>query len=320
MSFENPNDQIQAEKKETIQAENIILLPEGSKISLEEIAEQFGQEQKVIVCDFYIDDIESRGEEESYGLNYHNITNIDHHAPIKAMERPISSATLAIEYVKEFGVQKESAVVVNHTDCDSTLTSSIIRGTLPPEERFSLAAISADHTGEPNEIADLLQALTDKRDLDFSLRNLNLLLEGGEIEEEAKVLLEKRLTDRQRAKELVLSGAFQYIGPVAYSETTEKFDGAFLPDLLPDSQVILLASPFKSKEGEVVPKRLEVKIRLGKNVPEGMTLHSLGLKDTEIHFGGRWNAGSNKRSKGTDLKIEECAQIVAEKILYTRSV
>ena len=227
------------------------------------------------------------------------------------MERPISSATLAIEYVQKFGAQKESAVVVNHTDYDSALSSSIIRGTLPPDKKFSDAAIAADHTGEPNEIADLLQALDSRRDLDFSLHNLNLLLDGKEIDEEAKLLLQKRLSDRERAQEFVESGAFEFLGQVAYAEAEVKFDGAFLPALLPDSMVILLGTPFKNKEGNLIDGLHEVKVRLGKNAPKGLTLHSLGLKDTDIHFGGRWNAGSNKRSGGTKLTVKECAKIVA---------
>ena len=53
MTFENLN-------KEVIQAERITLLPESSHVSIEKILEQFGEDQKVIVCDFYLDDVESR--------------------------------------------------------------------------------------------------------------------------------------------------------------------------------------------------------------------------------------------------------------------
>ncbi len=305
--FEKP---VPLERKELLQAENITLLPEASHISLEEISERFGKDKKVIVCDLYLDQIESRGNEDQYGLVYENITNIDHHAPITAMERPISSATLAIKYVEQFGAQKDAIVVVNHTDCDSTLSSSIIRGTLAAEQRFSDAAIAADHTGEPNAIADLLQALDSKRNLDFSLRNLNLLLNGQELEEEAQALLNKRLGDRDRAKAFVESGAFETLGHVAYAEATAKFDGAFLPSLLPEAWVIVLGSPLKDKEGNIVPEVNEIKIRLGKSAPEGMTLQSLGLKDTDIKFGGRWNAGSNKRGGGTNLSVKECAETI----------
>jgi hypothetical protein len=314
MTFEKPNDHMPTENKETIQAERITLLPESSHISIEKIIEHFGEDQKVIVCDFYLDNIESRGEEKPYGLQFNNIINIDHHAPIRAMERPVSSSTLAIDYVKEFGTQKESTIVVNHTDCDSTLSSSIIRGALPPDQKFSNAAIAADHTGESNQIADLLQALDARRDLDFSLRNLSLLLNGQKIEEEAAKLLEKRLNDRERAQSFVDSGAFKFLGPIAYAETDTNFDGAFLPSLLPESSVILLGTPIKDKEDKSTEDLNEVKVRLGNNGPKGLTLASLHLGETDIHCFGRWNAMSNRRFGGTKLSIEECAKIVADSL------
>jgi hypothetical protein len=315
MSFEDPTKNNDSEgKQEIMQGERIALLPEKSLVTIEEIEARFGEDEPIVVCDFYLDKVESRGEEEPYGLKYKNILNLDHHAPVKRFERPVSSATLAVDYVREFGVFDKGSVAVNHTDCDSTLSSAIIRGVLPPDQKFSDAAIAADHTGEANDIGDLLQALQDKRDLDFSLRNLNLMLEGKEIDAEAKLLLEKRFADRERAQQFVESGAFQMIGNVAYADTDTKFDGAFLPALLPDATVILLGSPLRDKDGNPQEGLREVKIRLGKNVPEGMTLQTLKLAETPIHFGGRWNAGSNKRSGGTMLSLQECAEIVKAKL------
>ncbi len=255
-----------------------------------------------------------RGDEESYGLKYKNILNIDHHAPIKRFELPVSSATLAVDYVHQFGIWDKGLVAVNHTDCDSALSSAIMRGILPPDQKFSDAAIAADHTGEENKIADLLQALTDKRDLDFSLRNLELMMAGKEIDVEAKALLEKRLTERKHAREFVENGAFRFVGSVAYAESGTKFDGAFLPALLPDAAVIVLASPLRDKEGKHMPGINEVKLRLGKNVAEGVTLHGLGLAETPINFAGRWNAGNNKRRGGTTLSANECAEVVEAKL------
>jgi len=71
---------------------------------------------------------------------------------------------------------------------------------LPPEEKFTKAAISADHTGKKNEIADLLMALDKERDLEYSLTNLKLLLEGKDLDEKAKQLLEKRFKERKKLK------------------------------------------------------------------------------------------------------------------------
>ncbi len=293
----------------------LTLLPESSKVTLEQIKEQFGTDKQVIVCDFYINDIEKMEESrrDSYGLAIDNVINIDHHAPISSMERKISSATLAIEFVKEKGILPDAEIVINHTDCDSVLSSSIIRGVIPPEEIFSEAAIAADHTGEPNAIADLLQSLQTKRSVEYSLEQLQQLLLNAPLNPEAQLLLEKHLQDRDRAKEMVENGMFTVLGKVAYAETDIKFDGSFLPALLPESWVIILSSPYK-KDGVTVPNQYEAKIRLGKKVPEGFTLQQLGLGETDIRWGGRWNAGSNKRAGGSSLTAEQCAKIIAEKL------
>jgi hypothetical protein len=101
---------------------------------------------------------------------------------------------------------------------------------------------------------------------------------------------------------------------IAFADAKTKFDGAFLPALLPNASVILLGSPFRDKDGNIQEGIREVKVRLGKNAPEGITLHALKLNETPMRFGGRWNAGSNKRSGGTKLSLEECAEIVKAKL------
>lgn len=278
----------------------IELIPLAAIVSKEELLERFPSTQ-IVACDFYIGGIEC-DEHVASGFTDGVITNIDHHAPVNIMSRPISSATLALEYVREHGPVGEGVVVINHTDCDSVLSSALVRGILPQEQRFSDAAIAADHTGAENDIADLLQALDSKRDMQFSLRNLEALLTGGALDEEAHNLLNKRLEDRMRAKKLVDGGAFQEIDGVYFTSVTEKFDAAFLPALLPTARVIIVASAMPD-----APEKFEIKLRLGQAAPEGLGLNTLGLPD----FGGRWNAGSTKRSGGTSLTAEEYAKHVA---------
>ena len=48
--------------------------------------------------------------------------------------------------------------------------------------------------------------------------------------------------------------------------------------------------------------RWTVKLRLGKNAPPGLTLHSLRVTDWDPQYGGRWNAGSNGRGGGTTIE------------------
>lgn len=295
---------------EKLKENPITLINEKGKNTLDGLREQFGN-QKIVVCDFDIDDIERKGQgqERSWGFEWKNVLNIDHHIPIKRMQRYISSTNLAIEYVKDQGiVKKDWIVVINHADCDSLLSSAIIRGILEPKEEFGEAAIAADHTGKENKIADLLQALMKKRDLEFSLRNLELLLNNQSLEEEAQKLLKKRLQERLKVKEIVKSGKFQQTGKVAFTVLEEKIDAGLLPAFLPDAQIIMIASPL-----ETDPKKWEMKLRLGVNVPAGFILDKkLIVSKLDPNYGGRWNAGANKRGGGTNMNPEEYAKKLDE--------
>lgn len=288
---------------EELQKHPVEVIPEVSVITIRELKERF-PDKKIFTCDFAIKDIEL-GEEIIGGYRAEDVVGIDHHAPVPRMSKQISSTNLALEYVKKYGIAPENVIaVINHTDCDSVLSIAIIRGILSPDIKFGNAAIAADHTGEKNEIADLLQALQDKRSLEYSLTNLKLFLDHKDLDENAKILLEKRIKDRERAEELVAEGKFKQIGNVWYTQLDKKIDGGLLPALLPDAMVIILVSPMKDSD------KLEIKVRLGKSAPDGFMLNKLNLPD----FGGRWNAGSTKRSGGTSLAPEQYAKIVDEKV------
>jgi len=85
---------------------------------------------------------------------------VDHHAPVPSMARRVSSANLALRYVRQCGVlPSEAVVLISHTDCDSVLAAGILRGILPPLDAFGEAVMAADHTGAPNDISDLLQSV-----------------------------------------------------------------------------------------------------------------------------------------------------------------
>lgn len=251
------------------------------------------------VCDFYIKGAED-GHIRNYGIVYKDILNIDHHAPVSQMERQVSSTNLAIKYVKQHGITK-MPIVINHTDCDSILSSMIMSGELKPSNIYGNAAISADHTGERNNVADLLQALETLRDLDYSKAELKKILSGSQIDQRAKSLLEKRLNEREGLKDMV--GNFQYTSNgIVYLQTENRVSGEFLPPLLPDANIIIVGTPMDNG-------KLGIKARLGLN-SNGIKLNQLDLPD----FGGRWNAGSTKRHGGTSHSLKEYAEIVDSKI------
>lgn len=286
----------------------IDVIEENKDITLEEIKENYSG--KVAVLDLYIKDIEKMGQWEGNAMRIYNILSIDHHAPIEEFSKNISTTNLAIEWVNKNGIlDKNYSVVINHIDCDSLLSSLIVRGILLPHERFGNAAISADHTGEENKIADLLQALQDTRNLEFSIRNLELLLKGKELDLKAQKLLDKTYIDKKRAKEVVEKGKMNILGRITYVQLDKKIESSYFPALIPDAQVILTFSPHLKN-----PDHWESKIRLGLKAPAGLTIGKLEIEDIDPSFGYRWNAGGNSRGSGTTLKLEEYANRLNEKL------
>jgi len=263
----------------------------------------------VIACDFYITGAETFTA-EPWGYRCGRIINIDHHAPTPRMARLVSSANLALLWAREKGhAGATDRVVINHTDCDSVLSSGIVTGELEPLAAFGQAALAADHSGKPDPIADLLQALDARRDYDLSLRNLRCLLDGATLEPEAQAALDVRLGKRATAAQLVAQGRFTHIGPLAFAVLEEAVDGEFFPALLPQATLIVMCSPR--------PQELahwNVKLRLGQAAPDGFSLHDLHLREFDEHYGGRWNAGSNKRGGGTSLTPEAYAAGIAARL------
>jgi hypothetical protein len=263
----------------------------------------------IVACDFHVESVHLLGEPVESGFRLGRLLNIDHHAPVARMRRRISSAGLAIAHVERHGpADRETMVVINHTDCDSVLSSAIVLGLLPPEPAYAEAAIAADHTGEAHPVADLLQAVEHERDFTMSLRNLLLTQAGAPMEAQASALLGQRLRRRERAARLVAEGAFTHVGGVAMAVLSEETDGELFPGLLPDARVVMLALP------GTAAGTWRVKLRLGAAAPDGLTLAALGIEEFDPRYGGRWNAGSNRRGGGTSIAPAVYAGQVAERL------
>jgi hypothetical protein len=244
----------------------------------------------VVVCDCHVEGIE-QGRSVPGGYERGRVVNVDHHADTPLMRRRVSTANLAIQRVHACGVARDgTSVIVNHTDCDSILSAGIISGRLEPDEEYGDAAIAADYTGAEHPIADLLQALDQARDIELSFRNLDTLRRGRPLEAAARAALDDRQRKRQAAADAVASGRMRMDGPIAWGVFDETLQGEFFPALLPEAVVILAMAPHP----ELPPDRLEMKLRLGARAPEGFSLHGL-LAGFDPGFGGRWNAGANKR-------------------------
>jgi hypothetical protein len=168
-SFEQKNADFSANVEREIENKDILLIPEKSVVTydeLEKLREEQGGNKRLYVCDFYIDGIDQPDAATFDGVSFQKgeIVNIDHHSEEPKMRRFVSSANLALGYVgRNPNFKENSSVVIHHTDADSTMTTLIMQGDVTREQAiawgFGEAAIAADHTGEPNNIADLLQSL-----------------------------------------------------------------------------------------------------------------------------------------------------------------
>lgn len=224
-----------------------------------------------------------------YRLNDDRIVySYDHHGPDPRMEKPdVCSTSLA----REVMLRRKSSfdiVYVTHTDTDSILSSFILL-TGNTDKQLVEAAIAADHTGEQNDIADVLQACMDLRDVEFSYGCLHAILCDRPLPEEAKRRLKVRINDRMRAIQYIKEGIIDHLGNGVYGGRFEEMlPGELLPGLIPNARAIILVSNLK-------PGIKEIKVRAGLKYPPGKSLNELGLPG----YCGRWNAGSTKRYGGT---------------------
>ena len=217
------------------------------------------------------------------------------------MYSQISSANLAIKYVQNFGIASNTdMVLIHHTDNDSISSAGIMSGTLPPIKLFGDAAIAADHTGEENLLADLLQALDSRRNVANSLINLGKLLMGERLTESVYKLLANRWQERSGTElEIKKGDVIIHKGELAYIKLQENMNNAFLPQHLPNAWVIMTFEPGKNSGNHVI------RWRLGNAAPDGFTLKNINTEKFDPGLRGRWNAGANTRSGGTELKLNE---------------
>lgn len=263
----------------------------------------------IIACDCYVQGAESWQAVDG-GYERGRIVNVDHHANTKAMARVVSSANLALARVRTVGLPPADAqVVITHTDCDSILSAGIMSGRLPAEDRYGTAALAADHTGDVNAIADLLQALDKCRDVALSFDALSRLEAGQAHTDEVKEKLAERQAKRAAAIACVRDGIVAMQANLAVGRLTRALDGEFFAPLLPNAVVIVLATPHHEHN-----ERLEIKLRLGRAAPAGFSLHALGVRDFDKAYGGRWNAGSSRRGGGTTLPLDAYVARLKERI------
>lgn len=286
----------------------ITMLPVTKDLTPQYLRELFPT-GRIYVCDAYVEGIEN-GIELPYGYERDGIVNIDHHAPTQAMMQRISSGNLALEFLKHHGpLTGNEQVVIHHLDCDSFVSSLLLRGILNPAPQWGEVVIAADHTGVPDPVADLLQSLAERRDMFLSAESVLKLSRGIELSPVAQSEVRNRLIQRKEAIRIVESGTLRKVGGVTWFVTHADVDGELVVPIIPDAAVIMVAVPFEGKPGFWVNR-----LRLGLAAPEGLSLLDLGIDEICSAWGGRWNAGSNRRGGGSPLAPEEFAKLLAERV------
>jgi len=246
------------------------------------------------------------------------IINVDHHAPVPRMERPISSGNLAIEYVHARGAASTDWVLINHCDCDSIISSSILAGDVVPSDALGEAVIAADHTGADNWIADHLQPLEANRDLALSQQTLRQLIADQPVAPSVHELFAGRVAERQSwAQQIHQPGVIQWIDSIALIEMEQRVPAELLTGLLPQATLIVTAYPAPRDKSPA--NRWIMKIRLGQAAAGQFTLESLGIRQLDPAFGGRWNAGSNNRGGGAPLPPREYVSQLVERVAAARN-
>jgi len=274
------------------EVKGILLIPRTSSPTADMIPRD-NLAYRTVVCDFHVAGAEL-GEAKPWGYQHDEFDVVDHHAQDPKWEKHISSVHLAIEYVRLKGFADK--VVINHTDCDSILAAMILRGLLLPEQRYAAAAEAADHTGDANDLADLLQALEHERNLLLSMDALDEWLRSEFMSARTKELLAVRSNERVLAKQYAEEPEF--LGRAVWIRGEENLEAAFLLPFVPDAWVIVFTFPMPRLPGDR-HDRTCIKVRRGKAAPDGLSLHALGIKGMVERYGGRWNAGSNHRGGGT---------------------
>ena len=297
----------------------IITIPKDGPKSVEfirHVIDEAGIGGTAFAADFYIDGAETwNSHPGGWRHPVEPIISIDHHAPHLSMQRQVSSANLAIEVVAQGpGPGPDDAILISHMDCDSILAAGILSRRIEPNARYGEAALAADHTGEVNEIADLLQALDahwsrtgrpmpDPDGLEYFFESLNRSEQDLSLDAFAKEALGQRQRSRDRAERAVLEGRIEYDQGIAFGVLDEPIEGELLLTCLPEAALVCTMNPHP-----VAPERWQVKIRLGLAAQGGRSLHQLRIVGFDPAYGGRWNAGSNNRGGGTDLSPDEYIQ------------
>jgi hypothetical protein len=305
-------------------AERLVALPlPGAGLTLDylfEYADQHGITD-LIVLDQKVHEIETEGIQFPFGYQVQRlqitITVIDHHVSDPTLSA-LSTGNLVLKYFQHFpqGPSSGATIAITHGDCDSVLSACMMLGAVPCKAEFGEAVLAADHSFEANPIADLLQAIEGfpvvggtmpltKEDaaeitapsIERSLRNLGLLLQGKDLDSDVALALAGRLRARSEWVQRLEAGK---LTSLTHGTVLCVIDGKpsqdpypeFLKAIVPEASAFLIFHQVPEKDDF-----LQVRALAGSAFPAGASFGDASLisKDLVPGFGGRRDAGSNRR-------------------------
>lgn len=311
----------------------IVILPTQSVVTPDTLR-QAVTEGRICACDFYIEGIEKEESQyygdspvikDSYGIQRAEFLNIDHHSSLPEMRAMISSGNLAVEYKNtQIELPDDFTVVVNHSDCDSVSSSLIILGIFDhcykKDEIFKIlgeAVKCADHSGEPNVIADLLQGMESQKNFKLSAEALITLL-TNEFPDFGRAMYAKRMDLRDAISELILNpNAVKKIGNIVVVKSDSRLESELIAPFFPDAYAIISSEPKPSIGAGHTLTRIRLCTR---GIESRLSLLDLGINygpdPININWGGRWNAGSDSRGGGSprESSLEKMAYQLNERI------
>lgn len=255
-----------------------------------------------------------------YRQGSRKILNVDHHNPA-ASQTPLFSTTHQVISAVQEGILnpggEDQIALVNHDDSDSVLALLLaIHGQVPAPiiELFAQAAEAADHTGEPNQLVNLIDAFYRTFDLPHLVPLINALMYDQELVfpnpetgqkfaeyEQQPEVIRKYLQDitsnrqsehgggfyDQASRILCLEPKNNSINTIRIFPITEQLS-------LPVS-IIMMSSPLDAQKS-----RWKISLRAGNAFPQGMTLEQLAarLQLQTYGYGGRRDAGGLGRHTG----------------------
>src|SRR5258706_984702 len=265
-------------------------------------------------------DSQGRFLASKYDFQNRVLLNIDHHNEYASKTKDFSTTHQVIITIQEkiFNpIDPEKVVLVNHDDTDSVLSLLLSTHRNVPSkviDLFAEAAKAADHTGEPNRLANLIDSFYKTYDLDNLIPLINLLISGEKLiftDEKIQQKFEKYETQPELIKDylsVVLKNEQSQYGEGFYDVETKILRLSPKDKAIDTSRVLPITIQMDLPVSIIMTYSIldsatnwwKISLRAGPSFPKGLTLEEMAkqLNLEQFGYGGRRDAGGMGRYHG----------------------